>query len=78
MHADDHVEGAAVDAARLHLVDGEGPTQQHARLLAPDTEGDEVPGTRDVGDAGRRERQHLVGADPADVEHLALDLNRHV
>ena len=43
----------------------------------PIAERDEVPRPGELGDAGRRQRQHLVGADAADVEHLAPYLDRH-
>ena len=74
--ANDDLEGAAVDAAALDRVDRERAAQQHRGLLAADAERDEVPGPGELGDAGRRERQHVVGTGPADPEHLAGDLRR--
>ena len=56
--ADDDLQGASVDAPRLHLVDGEGASQQHAALLAAHRDGDKVPGARKLRHAGSGEREH--------------------
>ena len=56
--ADDDLQGASIDAPRLHLVDGEGAPQQHAALLAAHRDGDKVPGARKLRHAGSGEREH--------------------
>jgi hypothetical protein len=77
VHGEDELHGAAVDAALLHVVDGEGPAQQHARLGPPTCTARKWPGRVSSGDAGRDDGHGLVGADLLDDSTSPGDLQRH-